>query len=305
MFENLYGLSCVENQTLGILRECGIDIRPLYYDAAIPMKELFFFLVYQGRKQEYFDRITRAQDLAKSLGVISLGRHHAECEEVERVIQKRKDGEYILVRVTTVFTKSVLHARGLRNDHFVRVEIFADSYKIINDIPETEIILPADEFGRAYADEYIRLKVKRELNNVDRNALWQSRNFKPEQYSSFYFNIHDFDGPDIKFLGRPEDMGIRIRNLAGIFKILNYRLAEYYGLYMDTAFILERMPEVEKYNALFEYYNRKENIPFEHYFEVFCKLNLISIDIQQKLKGKLGEVRAEYCEKNKSSFTCT
>jgi hypothetical protein len=52
MINTLYGLSCLENHTLAILHERGMDIRPLYRDCAMPMKELFFFLIYHGNRRE-------------------------------------------------------------------------------------------------------------------------------------------------------------------------------------------------------------------------------------------------------------
>ena len=45
MFEGLYGLSCVENQVLAFLRQQEVDVAPLYYNSAVPLKELFFFMV--------------------------------------------------------------------------------------------------------------------------------------------------------------------------------------------------------------------------------------------------------------------
>jgi len=54
--------------------------------------------------------------------------------------------------------------------------------------------------------------------------------------------------------------------MAGVYKVLRYRMAEYYGQYVDTGFIKERMPEVEKSFSLFEYFNLKKTAGFEKYF---------------------------------------
>ena len=62
MFEGLYGLSCVENQVLAFLRQQRVEVAPLYYNSAVPLKELFFFLVIQGIRPVYFDRVRRIQD---------------------------------------------------------------------------------------------------------------------------------------------------------------------------------------------------------------------------------------------------
>ena len=62
MFEGLYGLSCVENQVLAFLRQQEVDVAPLYYNSAVPLKELFFFMVIQGMSPVRFDRVGRIQD---------------------------------------------------------------------------------------------------------------------------------------------------------------------------------------------------------------------------------------------------
>ena len=48
MFEGLYGLSCVENQVLAFLRQQEVDVAPLYYNSAVPLKELFFLHGHPG-----------------------------------------------------------------------------------------------------------------------------------------------------------------------------------------------------------------------------------------------------------------
>ena len=315
MFENLYGLSCIENQTLAILREHGMDIRPLYRDCAMPVKELFFFLIYHGNKQEYFDRITRVQDLARELGIISMelcGRpagekvetrrpfpgaapvgeytlppkENADLGEMMNAVRNVAKNEYILARVTEEFTKVQLHGRGLRDDHYVRVMANGDTFDILNDIPEITLSLTAEDFSAAYGGDFFKLRVNRDISDTDREKIHAARVFKAENHNEFFFDITDFD-PIRRFPNEPEDAGIRMRNMAGVYKTLRHRLAEYYGQYTDTGFILERMPEAEKYYSVFEYYNLKKNISFERYFEVFEKLNDLDNELMKALKTGL------------------
>ena len=319
MFENLYGLSCIENQTLAILRERGIDIRPLYRDCAMPVKELFFFLVYHGNKQEYFDRITRVQDLAREIGIISMelcGRPAGENsenrrpfpgaapvgdyklppkesvnpDEVINSVRNAEENEVILVRVTEEFTKIQLHARGLRGDHYVRVAANGDHFDILNDIPEITLPLTTEEFAAAFGGDFFKLRVNRDVTDADRKKIHATRVFKAENHIEFYFDIADFD-PIRRFPNEPEDVGRRMRSMAGVYKTLRYRLAEYYGQYTDTDFIRERMPEAEKAYSLFEYYNLKKNISFERYFEAFEKLNQLDNELMEEIKRRLAENR--------------
>lgn len=290
MFENLYGLSCVENQTLAILRENGMDIRPLYRDAAMPMKELFFFLIYHGSKQEYFDRITRVQDLAKELRVLSLelrGRPADAWEParkpfprvetlrkyglpavdnpdpwpVIRAIRAAEPGDYILCRVSVDFTKQRLHARALRNDHYVRVRSDGPEFEVINDIPEIVVRLTEQELIDAYAGDYFWMHINRPLNELDQTRCWEKRVFKAETHVPFRFEPEDFE----PLLSRPDgvrEVGIRMRDLMGVLKILYHRMAEYYGQYADVSVIREQIPAVEKQYAMLQYFTLKKESNF-------------------------------------------
>ena len=71
MFEGLYGLSCVENQVLAFLRQQEVDVAPLYYNSAVPLKELLFFMVIQGMSPVRFDRVGRIQDDLRARGMLA------------------------------------------------------------------------------------------------------------------------------------------------------------------------------------------------------------------------------------------
>ena len=70
MFEEVYGLSCVENQLLALLREEGNDIRPLYHNAAVPLEKLVGFFMREGGKPYRFYEVPRIQDELTELGVL-------------------------------------------------------------------------------------------------------------------------------------------------------------------------------------------------------------------------------------------
>jgi len=285
MLENLHGLSCIENHALAILREHGTDIRPLYRDCAVPLKELFSSLVCQGESREYFNSIIRVQDLAKKIGIISMRLYKQSFDELIAIISDTQGNEYILMRVTKEFTKQQLHARGFRDDHYVRVESAGEDFKVINDIPEITLELTQDELKSAYDGDYFKLCVNRAISDADRGNIHETRVFKAENQEIFNFDITDFESiPEV---------GIRIRNMAGVYKVLRYRMAEYHGQYVDTEFIKKRMPEIEKCFSLFEYFNLKKTISFEKYFEALVKLNQLDYEIMGELKLRLDKEKTE------------
>ena len=70
MFEDIYGLSCIENQVLAILKERNQKIALTYSDSAMPVHEIFKIIVRHGVRQENFSHLRRVHDLLKELGVI-------------------------------------------------------------------------------------------------------------------------------------------------------------------------------------------------------------------------------------------
>ena len=283
MFENIYGLSCVENQVLAILKERGMDITDLYNDSAMPMKDLFFYLVQKGEKQENFAGLPRIQDVLKNIGLISLKlRKQENIENVRSAIRRGKENDYFLIRVTPEFTKSVLRARGFRADHYVLVKKASAGFEMTNDIPPQKLTLAARELTPVYGGDYFKLTVKRSLDDDDRRCLWTARKYKPEKFEPTHYFIRDFDNI--------HDLVVRLRNLAGVLKLLRCRLAEYYGHYFNTDFILEKLPAFEKHYAALEYFNLKRpGYAFEKCLDLFRHLNDMDTVIMLELKQRILE----------------
>lgn len=291
MFEKLYGLSCIENHTLCLLREHGLDIRPLYRDCAVPMKELFIYFCKNNIRPEFFDLIPRVQDLARKYEIIVMERHSVEFQEAMKIIRNMdfSKNEIVLARIKKEFTKDRLHARGLRDNHYARVWISVDTIEILNDIPEFKCVLTQEEFATAYDDDLFKMHVNHKIDKANAESLYQNRLFKAEESIPFCINLLNIEDV-FQDITQPKDIGIYLRNLTGVYKILRYRMAEYYGQYTDTSFIRERMPEVEKCYSIFEYYNLKSNISNMQYFEVFNKLNQLENEIINELKKSLSRL---------------
>ena len=277
MFEDIYGLSCIENQVLAILKERNQKIALAYHDSAMPVHEIFKVIVRHGVKQENFVYLKRVHDLLKELGVIDFSmKRTSDIDELVQEISDCGSDEYILIRVSVDFTKNVLHARGLRKDHFVRINPSkSGAFVIINDIPELSIRVGREQLAHIFRNYYIRIKVTRELSQDDARRLWGQRKYKPEEIKSVRYNPGS--------LGI--DAGERIRDIAGINKILKRRMTEYYGIYTDTSFIKRILPETDKLYAVAEYYVLKKNTAPEKWESILKYL----YDYDEKIFGELGE----------------
>jgi len=282
MYEYIYGLSCVENHVLAVLRSRGLPVEYTYHDSAVPMRELYDSMIRHGVRPEYFGRIRRVQDTLREMGVISLMKSRAEgMEQAKREIRGCRENEYILMRVTPGFTRTVLSARGFRPDHYALVQVAGNGFEIYNDIPERVVPVTA-QFSQAYDGGCFRLAVLRNMNEADAGFLWRIRGFRPERYEPSYFRMEDFAGI--------EDAGVRLRNMAGVYKLLRCRMAEYYGMYVDTGFIRDALPEADRCYARFEYYNLRGSVPLEKYYELFCELNDADNAMMNELKARLEAV---------------
>lgn len=280
MYEKIFGLSCVENHILAILGQRNEKIEYAYYDCAVPFKDLYTDLVLKGIKQEYFSLLDRIQEVLKKLGIIELVKIRSpRFDEIKQVICRCEENEYILMRVTPDFTKTKLLARGFRPDHFVYVRSNGNDFKVFNDIPERVVFLTASQLKEGYDGEYFRLSVKRKLNDEDIKYLWNTRKFKPEVFHEQNLEINNFEG-----IG---NIGIKLRNLAGTYKLLRYRMIYYYGNYMNTEYIQEVMPRIEKMYAILEYYNLKSEISMDKYMDLFYKLWEADKSLMQQLKKEM------------------
>lgn len=215
------------------------------------------------------------------MGIINFRRRRARCDDLPDMIRSQPDSCDILIRVNETFTKEVLHARALRNDHFVLASRKGDGFVLFNDIPE--IAVPVDDSGliAAAQGEYFHLTVCRDMTDEDREILWRTRKFRAENHVPFCFYEKDIEGiPQV---------GIRLRNMAGIYKTLRRRMTAYYGDFVDTAFIRERLPQMERYYAMLEYYNLKKTVTLDKYFLLLDELNGMEQEIMKELKDKLEE----------------
>lgn len=293
MYSDIYGFSCIENQVLAILNERKQKIEWTYHDCAVPIHELYSIMVNQGTKQENFNYIQRVQDILRALGVISfIMENSGSMDDFIDEIKACNENEYILIRVKPEFTIGTLHARGFRSDHYVLVKPSEVGFDIYNDIPACIVSVDRQQLSNAFDGSYIKLRVIRTLNTQDGDVLWKTRRYKPECWT-----IAAYDETDI---GNIDEIGIKLRNLAGVNKTLKRRMAQYYGIYTDTRFIYQRLAELDRLYASAEYYVLKRNTQTKKWLSILNTLYSIDTEIFTQLKNALGGI--DYARANKQYF---
>ncbi len=266
----VYGLSCVENQLLFFLRERGWDIARLYANAAIPLQELFTLFVRRGERYERFERIPRIQTLLKEEGLLSLTRHTADSRRAADEARAAGPDRAVLVMVTPDFARRALHARGLRDDHYVRLTAEGDGCRLRNDLPETEVLLSPQELDAAYGGNYLLAAVQRENTPQDDRRRWENRLFPAEALEPFSVGPEDFDSA---VLSDVPELARRLRDLAGIYKLTRYQMQAYYAPAADTAFMRELLERAEKRYAQWGYYHLKKETDPAPLIALFEALN--------------------------------
>lgn len=280
MFEDIYGLSCVENQLLSILKENGNEISPFYHNSAIPLKELFFFFVLQGESPYSFYRIPRVQEELAALQLAELKLIRlASSGAVCRQVRSCKKGQYILVRVTPMCTKTLLNARGMREDHYVRVSPQGEQFLIQNDIPEKQLILTAAEFGEIYAGAYLKFTLCQKMEERHIQTLWNSRIFRPEQAIPFTFARSDLDGIPA--------LPLRIREMLFVCRLMRARTEAYYRRYIDTASLRAALQRLTQYCAKAEYLRLRNSASPDTLYQLLTAVNQLDNQQMQILKERL------------------
>ena len=277
MFEEVYGLSCVENQLLALLREEGNDIRPLYHNAAVPLEKLVGFFMREGGKPYRFYEVPRIQDELTELGVLHVRLiRMADRERLWEGLRHRREKQWILARVLPSFTTSVLRARGLREDHYVRVEMRDNALLLYNDIPEKTLRLEKAAFSAAYADEILLLTLYRGLDAQMKDCLWERRLFRPEGEKAGTLDREE--------AARQENASGRLVDLLGVYGLLRRRMRAYYGQYVETDFIGRALPEIDRLYARAGYAHLRGG-PDRHTAELLRALE----DLDAALMGELNE----------------
>lgn len=278
MYKNLYGLSCVENQVLAILRSRDIPISYLYHNSAIPAQKLFECIVIHGEKPTYFTGLPRIQDTLKKMGVISLSLTRSE--NFQCVIDRCKScqsNQFVLVQTTPAYTKKILCARGLRIDHFVWLKQVNGTFVLSNDIPEKLIRLDVQQ-NDFYGGAYFILTLQRKMTEQDKRYLLETRMFTPQRSATFS-NAVDITSKSV----------LRIRDFVGVLKTMRYRLKAYYGNICDTEFLEEYLQKLEKQYALLEYYNLRKMQDMEKYKKILMEVIENDAFVMRTLKTILEE----------------
>lgn len=272
MLKHKYGLTPKEDALINYLADEKIDFTPMFYNSAIPIKELFYFFVIAGNTFYEFDRIPNLFTELQNFHVMQFESFiYEDLQKVRRSIRAADTNEGVLIN---------LSSDGADNKW---AYIKANKMRFtINPIQSEEgNDISALQLRKMYAGEIIQLKL---LNNdiPDYNQLFVQRLFKPEQYIPFYFVESDLENV--------EDLLFRMDNMFYAYKVTRYRMIEYYSFFTDVEFMRKSMRKVESVFELLIHLKNKGNLK-SNCFVILHELNQTDVSMMSILKEKLEDIK--------------
>lgn len=264
-FDNIFGLSCVENLLLYILNSQDYSYKYLYYDSYIPLNRIIESFISKKESYANFTQISRIQDTAKNHGLIAQNNYNKFCD-----IPCEEDA-WVCVMVKPEYIRFKYSVNLLRNDHFV---LLADKtsagYVFVNDTPRDFGLITTDELPMINDNIAISFSIIKDVDDY----------LKDEFYTKMIeqLSIDNFD--TISNFTTCGDIYI-IRDIVGIYKIIQRRLYNFISLYGDVEFMQENIEAIEKLYSAIEYMRLRNRIDYAGINE---KLSNIYLQDKENIK---------------------
>lgn len=169
MYKNIYGLTCIENHVLALLKKSGEEEQYFYFNSFVNTLELYTDIVTKQQSFYHYQGIEKIQNFCKIKGLISLQKY------INNTLQIPDGSSTIFIRVTDDFNKNTLHSRAFRQDHFVIVQPYKESlYTVINDIPSTKLLMTKKEITNVYDGEYFTFDILRKLSSSEKSKIFEA-----------------------------------------------------------------------------------------------------------------------------------
>lgn len=272
MLEHKYGLNPKEDALISFLTDKKLDYTSLFYNNAIPIKELFYFFVIAGNSFYSFNRIPSLfTELENFNAVLIEDKTVEDLQKLRRTIRNKSIATGVLIKTLNSENNAQWEYIKAQDAQF----IIAPSHR------KNSSTLSAAQLRKIYGGEIVRLKLI--CDNLPRcEQVLTRRLFKPEQYVPFYFVESD--------LSSIEDLHRKLSNMFYAYKITRNRMMRYYSCFIDTEFMRNSLKRI---GDLIEILNHLKEGSTERNkcFALLRELNQIDVFIMSQLKEKMGEIR--------------
>lgn len=270
LLEHKYGLNPKEDALISFLTDKKIDFTPLFYNSAIPIKELFYFFIIAGNSFYNFNRIPSLFEELEKNNVLTIeNKKEYDLQKLRRTIRNKSLRSGVLIR--TVDKEN--------SEQWAYIKAQDTQFSIINS-SKSKSLVSAVRLRKIYAGEFIELQLMHN-NAPTSQTLLSRRLFKPEQFIPFYFVESDF--------GSIEDLHHKLSNMFYAYKITRNRMMRYYSCFIDTEFMHDYLKRI---GDLIKVLNHLKEGPTERNkcFALLRELNQIDVFMMSQLKEKMEEI---------------
>ena len=255
---------------ISFLTDKKIDFTPLFYNSAIPIKELFYFFIIAGNSFYNFNRIPSLFEELEKNNVLTIeNKKEYDLQKLRRTIRNKSLRSGVLIR--TVDKEN--------SEQWAYIKAQDTQFSIINS-SKSKSLVSAVRLRKIYAGEFIELQLMHN-NAPTSQTLLSRRLFKPEQFIPFYFVESDF--------GSIEDLHHKLSNMFYAYKITRNRMMRYYSCFIDTEFMHDYLKRI---GDLIKVLNHLKEGPTERNkcFALLRELNQIDVFMMSQLKEKMEEI---------------
>ncbi|HIZ17026.1 MAG TPA: hypothetical protein H9675_05625 [Firmicutes bacterium] len=274
-FQNILGISCVENHVLMFLMQNNIDIRPLYEDSLIPLSEMIVEKIVLGKKYTDKGIVPRIHEQLRESGQLIMEMKNTSVIGLVKLAGKYEKRNMVLIQITPKFAKTELHTRAWRNDHFVRLVGSDGELLVLNDIPSLWRPVSLKELNSAYIGRilYFELPDKPFEVSVNTKAL-------EKIYDSCDINKY-------KDMCKNHMSMQKLHNLLLYYKTMRHRAKDYAGQFINSEFMSEPLKNLEALLMKASYMMLHGQHDLAGEYEILKQLCKIDIDIQDLLRSNL------------------
>ena len=243
-FDEILGLTCIENYVLAVLAKC-LNHTYLYYDSFVEVADVIEEIFGKKVGFAFFRIIPRVHKSAMADGIISYQSVDLDsiCDAIDFV-------SYCCLEVKPDWFSSRYGTTAWRDDHYIMIEKRTGrEYYFINDNPRDDGVMDEDEVVTLFAGSLFLFRV--EDASIDcRREVFLDR-MKNKLNSAVL-------GRDVLDLCHGHTLA-QLRDFLGVLKISRKRMEAFIRNYISTEFMKEYIRELEKHFVGIEYMRLRNN----------------------------------------------
>ena len=247
-FKDIYGLSCVENLILYILKQEGMMCECLYCESFYSISEIEHYFLKNQATHANFYLPKRIQNIAQERGWVRI-----RLIDSEEFIDVR-DNEYCCILTKPEFTVDKFGVKLMREDHYLLLTNMGEQYYYLNDYPCHIGQISLNEIRNIYNGRIIAIEVLKNLPiEIDK--------YRQEMISKMHVECLEYHMVSKNVM--------TIRDVIGVLRIIRRRMLRLLGISSNDQDCNEYLNLLDHSYAIIEYLRLKHQLD-EKKIETMC-----------------------------------